>query len=319
MNSDSLSAVVEKGGTLRPLEHVEVQVQPEEDFGVRNPRKLPDPKMPSKEEVERHYLTHLPFRSWCQYCIQGKDKTAPRFQQEQRGDGLMEVHVDYCFMSTHGSPMCTILVAKEKSSKMTLATVVPMKGTSMEYPIVRTLTFLKEIGIEGADIVLKPDQENAIKDLLNKVAARRSAKSKMEKTDGPPADPQSCQPCGQEAVGRTIHESSPVGSSQSNGFIERAIQAVEGQIRTMKLDFESHIGEKIPSDHNLIPWLVEYSAVLVNRGQVGKDGKTAYERLKGKPASLPECSLVRKCYGGRTSRPGTGETGWTLRLRRAFT
>ena len=134
--------------------------------------------------------------------------------------------------------MCTILVAKEKSSKMTLATMVPMKGTSMEYPIVRTLTFLKEIGLEGADIVLKSDQENAIKDLLNKVATRRSAKSKMEKTDGPPADPQSCQPCGQEAVGRTIHESSPVWSSQSNGFIERAIQAVEGQIRTMKLDFE---------------------------------------------------------------------------------
>ena len=45
--------------------------------------------------------------------------------------------------------MCTILVAREKSSKMTLATVVPMKGTSMEYPITRTLTFLKEIGLEG--------------------------------------------------------------------------------------------------------------------------------------------------------------------------
>ena len=97
----------------------------EEEFGVRNPRKLPNPKMPSKEEVERHYLTHLPFRNWCTYCIQGKGKTAPHFKQKEREDGMPEVHLDYCFMSTHGSPMCTILVAKEKSSKMTLATMVP--------------------------------------------------------------------------------------------------------------------------------------------------------------------------------------------------
>ena len=55
----------------------------------------------------------------------------------------------------------------------------------------------------------------------------------------------------------------------------------------MKLASESHLREKIPSDHNLIPWLVEYAAVLLNRGQVSQDGKTAYERLKGKAASLP--------------------------------
>ena len=138
----------------------------EQEYGVRNPRKLPDPKMPSKEEVEQHYLTHLPFRSWCQYYIQGKGKVAPRFKQKKREDGLMEVHFDYCFMSIHGSPLATILVAREKSTKMTLATVVPMKGASVEYPVRRTLTLLKEIGLEGADVVFKSDQEPALKDLL---------------------------------------------------------------------------------------------------------------------------------------------------------
>ena len=53
------------------------------------------------------------------------------------------------------------------------------------------------------------------------------------------------------------------------------IRDVEGQVRTMKLDFESHLGENIRSDHNMIPWLVEYAAVLLNRGQVGQDGKTS--------------------------------------------
>ena len=58
-------------------------------------------------------------------------------------------------------------------------------------------------------------------------------------------------------------------------------------MRALKLAFESHIGQKIPSDHSVIPWLVEYAAVLLSRGQVSSDGKTPYERLKGKPANLP--------------------------------
>ena len=40
--------------------------------------------------------------------------------------------------------------------------------------------FLKEMGLESSDVVLKSDQENAIMDLLNIIANRRSAISKME-------------------------------------------------------------------------------------------------------------------------------------------
>ena len=43
--------------------------------------------------------------------------------------------------------------------------------------------FLKEIGLEGVDVVFKSDQENAIGDLLNNIAKRRSALSKMETAD----------------------------------------------------------------------------------------------------------------------------------------
>ena len=142
--------------------------------------------------------------------------------------------------------------------------------------------------------------------LLRNIAARRSVVSKLEKEEslrvdnneegvpnGPAATSGLESTGSQEGQGpvrqpsRTIHERSPVGSSQSNGFIERGIQDEEGHIRTVKLDFESRIGSKIPSTHDLIPWLIEYAAVLINRGQVGADGKTAYERLKGKKAVLP--------------------------------
>ena len=66
---------------------------------------------------------------------------------------------------------------------MTLATVVPMEGASVEYPVRRTCSFLKEIGLEEADVVFKSDQELALKDLLNTIASRRSATSKIEKFD----------------------------------------------------------------------------------------------------------------------------------------
>ena len=38
--------------------------------------------------------------------------------------------------------------------------------------------------------------------------------------------------------GRWIVEHSPVGSSQSNGVIERAVKSVEGQLRVVKLALE---------------------------------------------------------------------------------
>ena len=73
----SSDATGDKFETLRPCEKivvqdVEVQMDQEEEFGTRNPRKLPDPKLPSKDEVEKHYLTHLPFRNWCEYCIKAR-------------------------------------------------------------------------------------------------------------------------------------------------------------------------------------------------------------------------------------------------------
>ena len=57
-------------------------------------------------------------------------------------------------------------------------------------------------------------------------------------------------------------------------------------MRTIKLALESRIGSEMPSDHDVIPWVAEYAATIINKGQVGADGKTAYERLKGKPAHL---------------------------------
>ena len=86
-------------------------------------------------------------------------------------------------------------------------------------------------------MVLKSDQEDAILDVLNNIALRRSASSKVEPIDEEKdGDPGAIShQVSTTQSGRNISESSPVGSSGSNGFIEQRIQAVEGQGRTIAL------------------------------------------------------------------------------------
>ena len=77
-------------------------------------------------------------------------------------------------------------------------------------------------------------------------------------------------------------EVSPVEDSRSNGEIEKAIQDVQGQIRAMKSSLESRYKCSINPAHCCLPWLVTHSTSLLNRFQVGQDGRTAHKRLKGR-------------------------------------
>ena len=79
--------------------------------------------------------------------------------------------------------------------------------------------------------------------------------------------------------GRFVVENSPVGSSQSNTVAEKAINSVQGQVRVVKLALEKRWGIKVPHRHSVIPWVVAYAAFLLNRYEVGHDGKTACKRL----------------------------------------
>ena len=43
---------------------------------------------------------------------------------------------------------------------------------------------------------------------------------------------------------------------------------------------------RIATDHPIVLWMCEHAAYLLNRLEVGRDGKTAYERMKGKKATV---------------------------------
>ena len=81
-------------------------------------------------------------------------------------------------------------------------------------------------------------------------------------------------------------ELAPVQSKGSNGMVERAVQTVEQYFRTLKSQLDERYGVKVDTRHPVLTWLCEYSMYLLNRLEVSKDGKTAYERCKGKQAKV---------------------------------
>jgi hypothetical protein len=103
---------------------------------------------------------------------------------------------------------------------------------------------------------LKTDGEQAMKSLQEEVQARRGE--------------------------RTILENSPTGESQSNGLAERAVQAVSEHARVLRSALQNRLGAVVSCHHPLMAWLVEHAASCTSRFHVGSDGKTAYERVKGK-------------------------------------
>ena len=84
---------------------------------------------------------------------------------------------------------------------------------------------------------------------------------------------------------RTTMEAAPRSDPSLNGLVERAVQTLKGQSRTMKEAMSKSLGTTMSTKESFFPWLIEHAADAWNKSHVGHDGKTAYERLKGKKCS----------------------------------
>ena len=77
-------------------------------------------------------------------------------------------------------------------------------------------------------------------------------------------------------------ESPAAYESQSNGGIEVGIKIVRGLFRTLKRCLEQRLGKYVPTDHALMPWLLQHTCSLPNAKARGPDGLTCWERIKGR-------------------------------------
>ena len=96
------------------------------------------PCTPTRAEREAHEATHLPFRSWCEVCVQGRSDNPPHRRrpaevvEEHR---LPEVHLDYAFLRRSDSDvLAKIVVVKAFPSRALQAWVVPSKGWATRPP-----------------------------------------------------------------------------------------------------------------------------------------------------------------------------------------
>jgi len=157
-----------------------------------------------------------------------------------------------------------ILTGIDRRTKLVFAHMVPKKGHDAQ--AIKQLA--REIKLSGySRLVLKSDQEPSIKALIEAVKNERA-----------------------EDIETLMQEESPVGEHQSNGEVENAIKSVQAQMRTMRLALQSRYGCKIRADHPIMPWLIKHAALLIDLCKVGEDGRTPFERRKGKRfhRTLPE-------------------------------
>jgi len=195
--------------------------------------------------------------------MRGRGKDMPHQRQAAHKEMLHEFSLDYCFPGdTGGVAPLTVLVTRERITRMVQGIVVPRKGAHTP-TAQKVVGFVKELGCENVDVVVKSDQEPAIRAMVREICRLRSATGV-----------------------RTIPESSPAYSSASNGVVERGVQTVEAQMRVMRSALEARWQATVGETHAIWPPLVGHAGFLLNRCEVEHDGKTAYERSKKKVATI---------------------------------
>ena len=160
-----------------------------------------------------------------------------------------------------------MLVGKLHPYRKTSACVTDAKGAD-RYAVARMAEFIRESGL--TKFVYKSDQESSVKTVMTN-AIKEVISEAAKKT-------------GSTGEFAPVPENSAVGASASNGRAERAVQAVEDLVRTLKAALESRLDWKIPSSHPVVRWIVEHAADVMNKYAVNKSGMSPYEELHGRKA-----------------------------------
>ena len=250
----------------------------------RHTKGMRGPVKPTKQEREDHERDHIPFRSWCIHCMRGKSKSSGHSSAGQFMEKTKPViSMDYAFLGIKKGKSkeeqtlleeeavkaghTPQLVLHDSEYKGIYAHVVGKKGAD-DRLCMKVVEDLDNLGYK--EVVIKSDQEPALCNFIEVVKAHWNGDAALE--------------------------NSPVGESESNGAVERAIQSWEGQVRTMKDALECRLGSPVPPDHAIMTWLVEYAASLLRRCLVGADGRTAHEKVKGRASRRPVAEFAEKVW-----------------------
>ena len=214
---------------------------------------------PRPEEYEEHMRTHIPYRSWCPFCVMGKAKNTPHRKENKGKREIPLLAYDYMLpkLEEHKREDKTLpkLVGIDVDIGWISAYMVHKKG----YDKHALSCLVRDVEQSGYNrLLLKGDQENSMKDIIEAVRRERA-----EDID-------------------VMKENSAVGEHQENGSAERAVQTVQGQERSMKLALEHRYKTVVREDNPLWPWMTTHAAMLHNINSVGPTGRTPWELRRGR-------------------------------------
>ncbi len=243
-----------------------------------------DPGQPTTRQVEEHRKFHIPFRSWCKWCILGRGRGI----QHRRADGskIPIVGLDYFFNTTAGLKKREELEQPMTPEGDAEVTELRKKGKMVKCVLVRC--FLTKALFAHVVPYKGPGEDDFVADLLVKDVAWLGHTRLTLKADGEPALQALVRRLLELAkvqchLEQLLKEDPAAYDSRSNGGTEIGVQLIRGLFRTHKLCLEERINKFIPVDYPVLAWLLQHTCLLLNACVRGDGGLTAWARVRGRP------------------------------------
>ena len=199
VDMSSEGSVAEAGDEKQRVAHGEVDQNIQDENQGREgvvaqgerARPLPQPRLPSRQEVQENELTHIPYRSWCVHCVRGAGRSdahrrRARQDEEEREQHMTTWSIDYAFVIDNGD-LCTreemervgwdmardtVLVSDDHSTGGIRAHLDLARGNGDPWIAGKIKDDIEECGYGGAPVRIKSDQEAAIIDMIKSIITK---------------------------------------------------------------------------------------------------------------------------------------------------
>ena len=244
---------------------------PDTEAEVEPRRIARTPETPTASQRAEHADTHIPYRPWCDECVEAFGRERGHFAHDHLGGRRIPlVSMDYLFVTEKGvfsrsdagadSDLATtlkVLVIYDSFSRAPFAIAVPRKGAS-EFVVKAVVAIVVWLG--HSRVTVRTDNEPAIVAMIGEALKGLKVNLMDAAAEGSvPYDP------------------------QKNGAAESAVRMAKGMMIVHRRALEKRVQAKIPPTHPLMTWLVGHAVMLRLLCVRGSDGTTPYERLRGSP------------------------------------
>ena len=136
------------------------------------------------------------------------------------------------------------------------------------------------------------------------------------KSDGEPALVAVCEAAIKYHGGKAVQERPAKGQKAENGLIEAAGKDTRELFCSFLTQVEEGTKESLPLDNNLVPWMIRWAAICYSRYAMGRDGRTAFERIRGRSCRAVVVPIGEKVWFKRTretaERKDKAESEWFI-------